>query len=44
MPRSPAGRTIIVHGQDENFSVLDLLLLTEATDVAAFSAQSDSRR
>ena len=29
LSRSPSGRTIIVYGKDENFSVLDLLLLTE---------------
>jgi hypothetical protein len=26
---SPAGRTLIVYGEDENFSILDLLLVTE---------------
>jgi hypothetical protein len=29
LSRSPAGRTIIVHGNDERFSILDLLLVTE---------------
>ena len=29
LSRSPTGRTVIVYGNDENFSVLDLLLLTE---------------
>jgi hypothetical protein len=29
LSRSPTGRTIIVYGKDENFGVLDLLLLTE---------------
>ena len=29
LSRSPSGRTVIVYGNDENFSVLDLLLLTE---------------
>jgi hypothetical protein len=29
LSRSPSGRTIIVYGNDESFSVLDLLLLTE---------------
>jgi hypothetical protein len=29
LSRSPSGRTIIVYGSDESFSVLDLLLLTE---------------
>lgn len=27
--RSPSGRTIIVHGDDDSFSVLDMLLVTE---------------
>jgi hypothetical protein len=27
--RSPTGRTVIVHHDDEGFSVLDLLLVTE---------------
>jgi hypothetical protein len=27
--RSPSGRTVIVHHEDENYSVLDLLLMTE---------------
>lgn len=27
--RSPTGRTLIVHGEDDNFSVLDMLLVTE---------------
>lgn len=27
--RSPSGRTLIVHGDDDSFSVLDLLLVTE---------------
>jgi hypothetical protein len=27
--RSPSGRTIIVHGDDDTFSVLDMLLVTE---------------
>ncbi|MGA2439435.1 MAG: hypothetical protein ABSH08_00625 [Tepidisphaeraceae bacterium] len=26
---SPSGRTIIVHGDNDNFSILDLLLVTE---------------
>ena len=29
LSRSPSGRTIIVYGNDESFSVLDLLLLTD---------------
>ncbi len=29
LSRSPSGRTIIVYGSDESFSILDLLLLTE---------------
>lgn len=29
LSRSPSGRTVIVYGNDESFSVLDLLLLTE---------------
>jgi hypothetical protein len=29
LSRSPSGRTIIVYGNDESFSVPDLLLLTE---------------
>ena len=29
LSHSPNGRTIIVYGNDDNFSVLDLLLLTE---------------
>jgi len=27
--RSPSGRTIIVHGDDDSFSILDMLLVTE---------------
>jgi len=27
--RSQTGRTVVVHGEDESFSVLDLLLVTE---------------
>jgi len=27
--RSPSGRTLIVHGDDDSFSILDLLLVTE---------------
>lgn len=27
--RSPSGRTVIVHGDNDRFSVLDLLLVTE---------------
>ena len=27
--RSPSGRTVIVHGDDDTFSVLDLLMVTE---------------
>jgi hypothetical protein len=27
--RSPTGRTVIVYGNDDNFSILDLLLITE---------------
>jgi len=29
LSRSPSGRTVIVHQDDESFSVLDLLLVTE---------------
>jgi hypothetical protein len=29
LSRSPSGRTVIVYGEQERFSVLDLLLLTE---------------
>jgi hypothetical protein len=29
LSHSPSGRTIIVYGDDDNFSVLDLLLVTE---------------
>jgi hypothetical protein len=29
LSRSPSGRTVIVYGNDDNFSVLDLLLVTE---------------
>ena len=29
LSRSPSGRTVIVYGNDENFSILDLLLMTE---------------
>ena len=29
LSHSPTGRTIIVYGDDENFSILDLLLVTE---------------
>ena len=27
--RSPSGRTVIVHGDDDSFSILDMLLVTE---------------
>ena len=27
--RSPSGRTIIVHGDDDSFNILDILLVTE---------------
>jgi hypothetical protein len=27
--RSPSGRTVIIFGKDENYSVLDLLLMSE---------------
>lgn len=27
--RSPSGRTVVVHSDDDSFSVLDLLLVTE---------------
>jgi hypothetical protein len=29
LSRSPTGRTVIVYGNDDDFSILDLLLLTE---------------
>ena len=29
LSRSPSGRTVVVHQDDESFSVLDLLLMTE---------------
>lgn len=29
LSHSPTGRTIIVYGDDENFSILDLLLVSE---------------
>ena len=29
LSRSPSGRTIIVHADDESFSILDMLLITE---------------
>lgn len=29
LSRSPSGRTVIVHQDDDSFSVLDLLLVTE---------------
>jgi hypothetical protein len=28
LSQSPAGRTVIVYGQDENFDIVDLLLVT----------------
>lgn len=27
--RSPSGRTVIVYGEDDSFSILDMLLVTE---------------
>jgi hypothetical protein len=27
--RSPSGRTVIVHGDDDSFTILDMLLVTE---------------
>ena len=29
LSRSPSGRTVIVHGDNDRFSILDLLLVTE---------------
>ena len=29
LSRSPTGRTVIVYGEEDRFSILDLLLLTE---------------
>jgi hypothetical protein len=29
LSRSPSGRTIVVHGDDDSFSILDMLLVTE---------------
>ena len=29
MSRSPSGRTVIVHGDDDSWSVLDMLVVTE---------------
>jgi hypothetical protein len=29
MARSPSGRTVIVYGEDDSFSILDMLLVTE---------------
>lgn len=36
--RSPSGRTVIVHGEDDAFSVLDLLLVSELEVHAAAAA------
>jgi hypothetical protein len=38
--RSPSGRTVIVHHDNENYSVLDLLLMTE---VEVHSANGHSK-
>lgn len=39
--RSPSGRTVIVHTDDDRFSVLDLLLVTEL-EVHASDSQSEA--
>ena len=39
--RSPSGRTVIVHSDDDTFSVLDLLLVTEL-EVHASDSQTEA--
>lgn len=39
--RSPSGRTVVVHSNDDSFSVLDLLLVTEL-EVHAADTTSDA--
>ncbi len=38
--QSPGGRTIIVYGADESFSILDLFLVTELEVQAASDSQN----
>ena len=40
LSRSPSGRTIIVHGENDSYSVLDLLLVTEL-EFSATTQKSD---
>jgi hypothetical protein len=40
LSQSPSGRTVIVHQDNESFSVLDLLLVTEL-EVHALSSSAD---
>ncbi len=37
---SPTGRTVIIYGQDDEFSILDLLLMTEIQIQPTVSARS----
>ena len=39
--RSPSGRTIVVHSDDDSFSVLDLLLMSEV-EVHAADTHADA--
>jgi hypothetical protein len=40
--QSPGGRTIIVYGSGESFSVVDLFLVTELAVQAAADSESDA--
>jgi hypothetical protein len=37
---SPSGRTVIIFQEDDNFSVLDLVLLTEIEETAASGSKA----
>jgi hypothetical protein len=42
LSQSPGGRTIIVYGSGESFSVVDLFLVTELEVQAAADSESDA--
>lgn len=44
LSHSPSGRTIIVHGEGDSFSVIDLLLITEIKVADSKSSGKPSKR
>jgi len=44
LSRSPSGRTIIVHQQDESFNIIDLLLVTDLEITANGHGKRRGRR